>query len=81
MPFVVSLPQQCLRSAVQAGFSAIQVLNHIDNPEHNAWRNYLDFDPLVRYQGWTYEDLIIRPAADAIRTVTKPNTRVSATYL
>lgn len=38
--------QQCLRYAVQAGFTGIHVLNHIDNQEGLAWRNFVDFDPL-----------------------------------
>lgn len=62
-----------------SGFTAIQILNHIDSPDHNHWRNFLDFDPLQRYGGFSYEDLIVRPAADAVRTVTRPGTKVRHT--
>jgi hypothetical protein len=68
--------QKCFRYAVQSGIQGIQVLNHIDAREHEAWRNTLDFDPTVRYGGWAYEDIVMRPAGDALRTVTKPDTKV-----
>jgi hypothetical protein len=68
--------QNCFRYAVQQGITGIQVLNHIDAREHEAWRNTLDFDPTVRYGGWAYEDVVMRPAGDALRTVTKPDTKV-----
>lgn len=68
--------QACFRYAVQSGIEGIQVLNHIDAWEHQAWRNTLDFDPTVRYGGWAYEDIVMRPAGDALRTATKPDTKV-----
>eukprot|EP00775_Hariotina_reticulata_P002495 gene2495-2798_t len=68
--------QACFRSAVKAGFTGIQILNHIDSTEPQAWRNFVDVDPLVKYGGWSYEDVVVRPAADAIRTVTRPSTKI-----
>jgi len=68
--------QRCFRYAVAKGIEGIQVLNHIDAHEHEAWRNTLDFDPTVRYGGWAYEDIVMRPAGDALRTATRPETKV-----
>lgn len=68
--------QQCFRFAVQAGFTGIHVLNHIDNQEGVAWRNFVDCDPVKRYGGFSYEDVIVRPTADALRTVTTTKTKV-----
>ncbi|KAF8061065.1 hypothetical protein HT031_004525 [Scenedesmus sp. PABB004] len=69
-------PGACFRAAVSSGFSGVQILNHIDDAEGVTWRNLVDFDPLARYGGVTYEDVVVRPAADALRTVTRPSTKV-----
>jgi hypothetical protein len=69
-------PQGCFRSAILSGFTGIQILNHVDDALHTTWRNLIDFDPLVQYGGYSYEDVVVRPAADALRTVTRPSTKV-----
>jgi hypothetical protein len=61
---------------VRSGFHGLQVLNHIDSADAKTWRNVLDFDPLAKYDGWSYEDIVVRPAADAIRTAGKKDTKV-----
>lgn len=68
--------QGCFRAAILSGFTGIQILNHVDDALHSTWRNLLDFDPLARYGGFSYEDVVVRPAADALRTVTRPSTKV-----
>ena len=68
--------QRCLRAAVEAGFTGLQVLNHVDSDDGAAWRNFLDFDPLAKYSGWSYEDVVVRPAAEALRAVVRPATKV-----
>lgn len=67
--------QTCFRTAIKAGFTGVQILNHIDH-DQGAWRNELDMNPLAQYEGFTYEDVVVRPAADALRTVTRPSTKV-----
>lgn len=61
---------------MNAGFSGLQVLNHIDSEDGATWRNLLDFDPLVKYEGWSYEDVVVRPVAEALKGVMKPATKV-----
>ncbi|WIA43876.1 hypothetical protein OEZ86_010289 [Tetradesmus obliquus] len=68
--------QGCFRSAILSGFTGIQILNHVDDSLHTTWRNLIDFDPLQQYGGYSYEDVVVRPAADALRTVTRPSTKV-----
>ena len=68
--------QRCFKAAVAAGFTGLQVLNHIDAHDGSTWRNLLDFDPLAKYNGWSYEDVVVRPAAEALRAVVKPTTKV-----
>lgn len=55
--------------------AGIQVLLHIDSQE-TTWRNVVNFDPLKQYGGFSYEDVVVRPAVDAVRTTTKPSTKV-----
>lgn len=68
-------PQTCFRAAIQGGFTGVQILNHIDH-DQGSWRNELDMNPTQQYEGFTYEDVVVRPAADALRTVTRPSTKV-----
>jgi hypothetical protein len=68
-------PQTCFRAAIQGGFTGVQILNHIDH-DQGSWRNELDMNPTAQYEGFTYEDIVVRPAADALRTVTRPSTKV-----
>lgn len=74
--------QTCFRAAVLAGFTGIQILNHVDDASSaHIWRNLIDFDPLVKFGGFSYEDVVVRPAADAIRTVARPSTKVCVEQL
>lgn len=68
--------QRCFRAAAKADFKAIQVLLHIDSDDHSTWRNLLDFDPLAKYAGYSYEDVVVRPTAEALRTTLKPSQKV-----
>ncbi len=68
--------KSCFKAASNAGFTGIQILNHIDTEEYSEWRNLVDFDPVLKYGGWSYEDVVVRPAADAIAAVIKPGTKV-----
>jgi len=70
--------QRCFKAAVNAGFTGLQILNHIDSEDHGTWRNMLKFDPVQKYDGWSYEDVVVRPASQALNAVIKPETRVSA---
>jgi hypothetical protein len=52
---------------VSAGFSGLQVLNHVDHEDGDTWRNFVTFDPAARYDGWSYEDVVLWPAAQALK--------------
>lgn len=72
-------PQRCFKAAVNAGFSGLQILNHIDSQDGSQWRNLLNVDPTAKYGGWSYEDIVVRPASEALKAVIKPNTKVRMT--
>lgn len=57
------------------------MLLHIDSYDHSAWRNFLDFDPLAKYDGYSYEDVVVRPTADALRTALKPGQKVGGRWV
>jgi hypothetical protein len=55
----------------------IYILPHIDaGGRVRTWRNWVDFDPLSTYAGYSYEDLMIGSIADALAATIKPDTRV-----
>jgi hypothetical protein len=70
-----SAPQSCFRSAIKGGFTGLQILNHVDH-DQGSWRNELDMNPQQKFEGFSYEDVVVRPAADALRTVSRPSTKV-----
>jgi hypothetical protein len=56
---------------------AIYILPHIDpGGEIRTWRNWVDFDPVVRYSGYSYEQLMIDTLAEALSESVKSDTRV-----
>jgi hypothetical protein len=55
---------------------SIYVLPHIDaGGKIKQWRNWVDFDPLEAYAGYTYADLVLGTIADAA-TEAAPDTRI-----
>jgi mannan endo-1,4-beta-mannosidase len=56
---------------------SIYILPHIDSGgKVRTWRNWVNFDPLEPYDGYTYADLMLGTIADALAQETKPNTHV-----
>lgn len=45
----------CLQHAVQKGMG-VGVLVHLDNAAGYTWRNTLEFDPLAKHGGYSYDD-------------------------
>lgn len=45
----------CLQYAVSKGMG-VGVLVHLDNASGYTWRNALEFDPLAKYGGYSYDD-------------------------
>jgi hypothetical protein len=55
----------------------IYILPHIDAGNRiRTWRNWVDFDPLESYGGYSYEDLMLGSIADALAATIKSGTRV-----
>jgi hypothetical protein len=56
---------------------AIYILPHIDaGGKVRQWRNWVNFDPLESYSGYTYSDVMLGTIADALAETTKPKTRI-----
>jgi hypothetical protein len=56
---------------------AVYVLPHIDaGGKVRTWRNWVNFDPLEPYGGYTYADLMLGSIADALAETAKPDTRI-----
>ncbi len=54
---------------------AIYILPHIDSGgKVQTWRNWVNFDPLESYGGYTYADLLLGTIADALAETATPNT-------
>ncbi len=58
--------QQVFAHMVKHGMD-ISILPHIDAGGHvRQWRNWVDFDPLESYSGYTYDDLMIGTIVNAL---------------
>ena len=56
---------------------AIYILPHIDaGGRVRQWRNWVDFDPLESYGGYTYDDLMIGTIADALAETANDATHI-----
>lgn len=56
---------------------AIYVLPHIDaGGKVKQWRNWVDFDPLESYEGYSYGDLVLGTIADALEEAATPTTHI-----
>ncbi|HEX2475320.1 MAG TPA: cellulase family glycosylhydrolase [Lacipirellulaceae bacterium] len=56
----------------------IVILPHIDSGGRvRTWRNWVDFDPVVVYGGYSYKQLIIDSIADALVETVGPEARVA----
>ena len=56
---------------------AIYILPHIDaGGKVRQWRNWVNFDPLESYAGYTYADLLLGTIADALAEAATPNTHI-----
>jgi hypothetical protein len=56
---------------------SIAITPHLDDGlELGGWRNALAFDPLAKYSGYTYWDIMLQPLAQALNAVITPDTQV-----
>eukprot|EP00775_Hariotina_reticulata_P004880 gene4880-5125_t len=66
----------CLQYAVGQGFD-IAFTPHLDDGLGSGqWRNAMLIDPLRKYGGFSYTDIMLKPLADAMAAVLAPQTRV-----
>ena len=47
-----------------------------DGLNNGQWRNAMLIDPLKKYGGYSYHDIMIKPIADALAAAMAPNTKV-----
>eukprot|EP00879_Flechtneria_rotunda_P025676 GHRR01027311.1.p1 GENE.GHRR01027311.1~~GHRR01027311.1.p1 ORF type:complete len:204 (+),score=65.46 GHRR01027311.1:703-1314(+) len=76
-------------AAMLAGFTTLHIVPHVDPREKSTnsrglWRNVVKFDPLAKYgpdggSAYTNEDVLLRPAAEALNSVIGYNTVVELT--
>jgi hypothetical protein len=76
--------QLALRNALRQVFARIvehnmdiYILPHIDSGGGiHTWRNWVNFDPLEEYDGYSYAGLMIESTATALADTIRPSTRV-----
>lgn len=80
--------QKCFKAAVDAGFTRIRVLPHVDiyevdkdgKQKNMLWRNVVRFDPHAKYGNadpfLSYEDVLLDPAVEALKAVLTPKVSV-----
>ncbi|GFH11981.1 uncharacterized protein HaLaN_07588 [Haematococcus lacustris] len=61
----------CFGAALDAGFSTIAITPHVDCGDDgewhvSKWRNGLEFNPRQKYDGYSYEEIMLQPLARAL---------------
>lgn len=59
----------CAQYAVDSGFKAVVLIPKIDYNEFYYWRNDLWFNPLDKFDGFSYVDILLTPFAGALNAV------------
>eukprot|EP01025_Chloroclados_australasicus_P021362 TRINITY_DN2248_c0_g1_i2.p1 TRINITY_DN2248_c0_g1~~TRINITY_DN2248_c0_g1_i2.p1 ORF type:complete len:458 (+),score=41.31 TRINITY_DN2248_c0_g1_i2:706-2079(+) len=66
----------CFQYAINKGLD-ITLSPHLDDGlELGGWRNTIRFDPMTKYGGFSYADIMIYPLADALAATANANTKV-----
>ncbi|KAI8466530.1 MAG: hypothetical protein J3K34DRAFT_433433 [Monoraphidium minutum] len=75
--------QKCFKAALDAGFTVLHVLPHVDPVDGDGkgmWRNVVKFNPLQKVgpggAAYSYEDVLLRPTAEALNSVVSRDTVV-----
>lgn len=59
----------CMQAAVDKHLS-ISLVPHLDDGSgRNSWRNGLLYDPLAKYGGYSYDDVMVKPLVQALQQV------------
>ena len=67
---------KCVKAAVDRDM-ALSIYIQIDDVSPALlWRNNLKFDPLVKYSGYSYDDVLTRPLAEIVKNRANPATHV-----
>jgi hypothetical protein len=72
----VRLFKPCLAYAVGLGFDIAYTPHLDDGLNAGQWRNAMLIDPLAKYGGMSYFDVVLEPLARAASETIKPSTRV-----
>jgi hypothetical protein len=66
----------CFEATV-ANNMGITIIPHLDDAiPGGLWRNFLMFDPLVNYEGYSYYDVVLKPLLNALSQTVKPNSLI-----
>lgn len=80
--------EKCFKAGIAAGFTTIHIVPHVDPTDfktgNGLWRNIVKFDPVMRYgpdtsSAFSYEQVLLQPAAEAISSVVRADTAVEFT--
>ncbi len=67
---------KCVKAAVDRNL-ALSIYIQIDDVSPALlWRNNLKFDPLVKYSGYSYDDVLTRPLAEIVKSRANPEKHV-----
>lgn len=66
--FIKSYSNNILKCVIKANELklAVSFTPHLDDYDERVWRNYFDFDPLEKYQGFSYDEITLRSLINAI---------------
>lgn len=67
---------KCLKAALERNMGISVYIQIDDASVHNLWRNNLVFDPLGKYGGYSYDEILTLPLAELIQTMARPDTAV-----
>ena len=68
--------QVCFQRAVERGLDFMITPHLEDGSQSGFWRNGLIFDPLEKFEGFSYQDILIAPIAKALKAV-NPKSKIS----
>lgn len=80
--------ERCFRAGVNSGFTTLHIVPHVDPTDFKTgrglWRNIVKFSPLTKYgpdasTAFSYEDVLLKPVAEAVNNVVGADTAVEFT--
>ncbi len=66
----------CLHAATERNLDISVYVQIDDAGKSNLWRNNLKFDPLEKHNGYSYDDILIKPLAELAAKIVKPTNSI-----